>query len=143
MKKRYVMAAAVLLLCAFLVLTGFDNAGGDAKYLLSQRTGVFKLLQYGELTQEAAREKLYEIETGKQLEADLEYIDSFSNTEICRIKDMYIKSIERTSAKSGYEVYSAVIDWRFENGIYESISYVVVIKKTGHTDKIARITVQS
>ncbi len=142
MKKRYVITAAVLLLCAFLVLTGFDNDGGDAKYLLTQRTGVFKLLQYGELTQEAAREKLYELETGRQLEADLEYIDSFSSTEICRIKDMYIKTLERTSAKSGYEVYSTVIDWRFENGIYESISYVVVIKKTGQTDKIARIAVQ-
>lgn len=142
MKKRYVVVAAVLLLCAFLMLTGFDNDSGDIKYLLAQRTGIFKLLQYGELTPEAAREKLYETETGKQLEADLEYIDSFSNTEICRIKDMYIKSIERTSAKSGYEVYSAVIDWRFENGIYESISYVVVIKKTGRTDKIASITVQ-
>ena len=55
---------------------------------------------------------------------------------------MYIKKLERTVSKSGYEVYSAVIDWRFEKGLYESIRYTVVIKKTGEKCKIAGISVR-
>ena len=69
-------------------------------------------------------------------------MESFSNTEICRVEEMYIKKLERTVSKSGYEVYSAVIDWRFEKGLYESIRYTVVIKKTGEKCKIAGISVR-
>ena len=142
MKKIYIILTAALLIGVCVLLTGFDNAGSDAEYLLEQRTNLFKLLQYGELTQKAAQKQLYEIETGQQLEADLGYVENFSDTEICRVEDMYIKELERTVSKSGYEVYSAVIDWRFEKGLYESISYTVVIKKTGENYKIAGISVR-
>lgn len=142
MKKRYVVLTAALLIGVCVLFTGFDNGRNDAEYLLMQRTGIFKFLQYGELTQKAAINKLYEIETGQQLEADVGYVEHFNNTEICRIEDMYIKKLERTVSKSGYEVYSAVIDWRFEKGLYESISYTVVIKKTGEKYKLAGISVR-
>ena len=141
MKKRYFVLTVVILIDACILLTGFNNAGSDAEYLLEQRTNLFKLLQYGELTQNTAIKRLYEIETG-QLEADIGYVESFSNTEICRVEEMYIKKLERTVSKSGYEVYSAVIDWRFEKGLHESIRYTVVIKKTGEKCKIAGISVR-
>lgn len=142
MKKRYVVLTAALLIGICVMFTGFDNGRKDAEYLLMQRTGIFKFLQYGELTQKAAMNKLYKIETGQQLEADLGYVERFNNTEICRIEDMYIKELERTASKSGYEVYRAVIDWRFEKGLYESIIYTVIIKKTGEKYKLAGISVQ-
>ena len=142
MKKRYLVLTVVILIDACILLTGFNNAGSDAEYLLEQRTNLFKLLQYGELTQNTAIKRLYEIETGQQLEADIGYVESFSNTEICRVEDMYIKKLERTVCKSGYEVYSAVIDWRFEKGLYESIGYTIVIKKTDEKCKIAGISVR-
>ena len=142
MKKIYIILTAVLLIGVCVLFTGFKNAGNDAEYLLEQRTNLFKLLQYGEFTQNAAKKQLYEIETGQQLEADIGYVESFSNTEICRVEEMYIKKLERTVSKSGYEVYSAVIDWRFEKGLHESIRYTVVIKKTGEKCKIAGISVR-
>ena len=142
MKKIYIILTAVLLIGVCVLFTGFNNAGSDAEYLLKQRTNLFKLLQYGELTQNTAIKRLYEIETGQQLEADIGYVENFSNTEICRVEDMYIKKLERTVCKSGYEVYSAVIDWRFEKGLYESIGYTIVIKKTDEKCKIAGISVQ-
>ena len=142
MKKIYIILTAVLLIGVCVLFTGFKNAGNDAEYLLEQRTNLFKLLQYGEFTQNAAKKQLYEIETGQQLEADIGYVESFSNTEICRVEDMYIKKLERTVCKSGYEVYSAAIDWRFEKGLYESIGYTIVIKKTDEKCKIAGISVQ-
>ena len=108
MKKRYLVLIVVILIDACILLTGFNNAGSDAEYLLEQRTNLFKLLQYGELTQNTAIKRLYEIETGQQLEADIGYVESLSNTEICRVEEMYIKKLERTVSKSGYEVYSAV-----------------------------------
>lgn len=142
MKKIYIILTAVLLIGVCVLFTGFKNAGNDAEYLLEQRTNLFKLLQYGEFTQNAAKKQLYEIETGQQLEADIGYVENFSNTEICRVEEMYIKKLERTVSKSGYEVYSAVIDWRFEKGLYESIGYTIVIKKIDEKCKIAGISVQ-
>lgn len=141
MKKRYIILIWALMICACAVLTGFSEAEGSAAGLLKARTDIFKLLQYGELTQETAKKQLYEIETGQQLEADLEYVDRFCNTEICRVDSLYIKTLERTASKSGYEVYQATVDWQFENGIYESIDYSVILKKIGKNYKIARISV--
>lgn len=141
MKKRYIILIWALMICACAVLTGFSEAQESAAGLLKARTGIFKLLQYGELTQETAKKQLYEIETGQQLEADLEYVDRFCNTEICRVDSLYIKNIERTAGKSGYEVYQATVDWQFENGIYESIDYSIILKKIGKNYKIARISV--
>ena len=140
MKKRYIILVWALMMCACIMLTGFSESGDNAAALLKARTGIFKLLQYGELTQEAARKQLYEIETGQQLEADLQYVDRFCDTEICRVESLYIKKLERTAKKSGYEVYQATVDWQFEEGIYESIDYSVILKKTGKNYKIARIS---
>lgn len=141
MKKRYIVLIWAVMMCACIVLTGFTEAKEPAADLLKARTGIFKLLQYGELTQDTAKKQLYEIETGQQLEADLEYVDRFCNTEICRVDCLYIKNIERTARKSGYEVYQATVDWQFESGIYESIDYSIILKKIGKNYKIARISV--
>ena len=45
MKKRYLVLTVVILIDACILLTGFNNAGSDAEYLLEQRTNLFKLLK--------------------------------------------------------------------------------------------------
>lgn len=142
MNKRYVLLLGTAIICTIAFFTGFDTGHNSADYLMKERTNILKKLQYGEFTQEKAKEQFYKIESGSQLKHDLEFIDNFNNTEICQIKDMYIQTMKQTSRKSGYEIYDAVIDWHFENGMYENIKYIIAIKKSGEDYKLVRISLQ-
>ena len=86
------------MIAAVLMTTAFALAGSEEKIvedLINERTTTLNSYYDGGMQREEAREKIREIETGNLMEQDLENIDLYFQTDIDRIKEFELLSVNR------------------------------------------------
>lgn len=117
MDRKYigVFVAVCIVIMLTTVFATADSSEKVVRTLIDRRTETLNLYYQGDMSREEATALIKEIESGNLMEKDLKNMEDYFQTDIERVKDYKISSVEITHEDEGMICADVSMQWKVEN----------------------------